>query len=130
MKTFTKLLTIALLTTALVTPSTAFAQKRQTRREIERRQKTKSDWQKLGYAGAALGLLGQLGKDKTLSYVGTAGALYSLYRFNEDSKSQNKTRRERAEFYGRESYTRKGVRYERKIVTRHGRTYYTFVPVH
>lgn len=120
MKKFFKTGTLALLAVALLVPATADAQRR-------RRQETRSEWQKLGYAGAALGILGQLSKDKTLSYVGTLGGLYSLYRFNEDSKAIDRDRQLRAQFWGQSSVMRNGVRYNRKIVHRHGQDYYTFV---
>ena len=120
MKRFMKIGTLALLAVALTVPATAGAQQR-------RRQQTRSEWQKLSYAGAALGILGQLSKDKTLSYLGTAGGLYSLYRFNEDSKSINRSRRERATFYNQDHYDMNGQHWNRVVVTRHGRQYYKFV---
>lgn len=119
-KNILKIVTLGLVTAALIAPATAEAQ-------IARRQKTKGEWQKAAYAGAALALLGQLGKDKTISYVGAAGALYSLYRYDQDSKSQDKLRKQRAAFYSRSHYTRNGVRYDRKLVKKNGQSYYTFV---
>ena len=124
-KNILKLVTLGLVTSALVAPATVNAQS--TKRKIDQRQKTKGEWQKAAYAGAALALLGQLGKDKTVSYVGAAGALYSLYRYDQDSKSQDKLRKQRAAYYGRSSYTKNGVRYDRKLVTKNGQKYYTFV---
>lgn len=120
MKNILKVLTLGVVTAALAIPMTANAQ-------INQRQKTKAEWQKAAYAGGALALLGQFNKDKTVSYVGAAGALYSLYRMQEDTKSQNKIRRQRAAFYSRPYYYKNGVRYDRKTVRKNGHTYYTFV---
>ncbi len=122
MNAITKTLTIAFLVVGMAIPMTAEAQR-------SRRRQTQSEWQKLGYAGAALGILGQLSRDKTLSYVGTLGGLYSLYRFNEDTKSLDRDRNLRAQFYGQEYIERNGRRYKRRIVHRNGRDYYQFVPV-
>lgn len=126
MKNFVKLLTAGMMMAAVVAPITAEAQSHSSR-EIRQRQKTKGEWQKAAYAGGALAILGQFNKDKTLSYIGAGTALYSLYRMQEDTKSQNRARRERAAFYNRSHYTRNGVRYDRKTVHKNGQTYYTFV---
>lgn len=123
---FLKFVTLGLLIGAMAVPATVDAQ-RSTTRKINQRQKTKGEWQKAAYAGAAVALLGQLNKDKTASYIGAAGALYSLYRYDQDSKSQDKLRRQRAAFYKRSYYYKNGVRYDRKIVTKSGHKYYTFV---
>ena len=121
-----KLVTLGLVTGAMVMPMTINAQSK-SQKEIARRQKTKGDWQKAAYAGGALAILGQLSKDKTASYIGAGVGLYSLYRMQEDTKSQNRTRRERAAFYSRSHYTKNGVRYDRKTVTKNGQKYYTYV---
>jgi hypothetical protein len=122
MKNLTKSLTLATLAFAIAVPGAAFAQ-----RSEERRRETMSQWQKLGYAGAALGLLGQFSRDKTLSYVGLAGGLYSTYRMEEDRKSRDRDRQLRAEFWSQDSYYRNGHRYQRREVRRNGHTYYKFV---
>lgn len=129
MKNIYKLVTLGVVASALAAPMAATAQssKKKIDQKIDRRQKTKGDWQKAAYAGGALALLGQLSKDKTASYIGAAGALYSLYRYDEDSKAQGKLQKQRAAFYSRSSYTRNGVRYNRKTVTKNGQKYYTFV---
>ena len=121
-----KLVTLGLVTCAMVMPVTINAQSK-SKKEIDRRQKTKGDWQKTANIAGAIAILGQFNKDKTASYLGAGVALYSVYRMQEDSKSQNKTRRERAAFYSREHYTKNGVRYDRKLVKKNGQSYYTYV---
>ncbi len=122
-----KLVTLGLVAGAMVLPMTIHAQSQSKKKEIARRQKTKGDWQKIGNIGGAVAILGQLNKDKTASYLGLGTALYSAYRMQEDSKSQNKTKREMAAFYNRDHFTKNGVRYDRKTVKKNGKTYYTFV---
>ena len=122
-----RLATLGLVMSALVVPATVSAQS--TSHKIARRQKTKGDWQKAAYAGGALAILGQFSKDKTLSYVGAAGALYSLYRYDQDSKSQDKLRRQRAAFFRQSHYYSHGHRYDRKLVVKNGHKYYKFVRV-
>jgi len=121
-----KLVTLGLVTGAMVMPMTINAQSK-SQKEIARRQKTKGDWQKAAYAGGALAILGQFNKDKTASYLGAGVGLYSLYRMQEDTKSQNRTRRDRAAFFSREHYTKNGVRYDRRLVKKNGQKYYTYV---
>lgn len=122
MKNLMKSLTLLTVAAMVALPGAAFAQRRE-----ERRRETMSQWQKLGYAGAALGVLGQLSRDKTLSYVGIAGGLYSTYRMEEDRKSRDRDRQLRAQVWGQREFYRNGVRYERRTVRRHGHTYYKFV---
>ncbi|MFX8278062.1 hypothetical protein ABTL45_19635, partial [Acinetobacter baumannii] len=83
MNNLMKSLTLATVALAVAVPTSSSAQ-----RSEERRRETMSQWQKLGYAGGALALLGQFSRDKTLSYVGLAGGLYSAYRMEEDRKSR------------------------------------------
>ncbi len=124
-----KLVTLGLVTGAMVMPLTINAQSN-SQREIDRRQKTKGDWQKAANISGGAALLGLLTHNKNLTYLGAGTALYSTYRMQEDTKSQNRTRRARAAFYSREHYTKNGVRYDRKLVRKHGQSYYTFVRHH
>ena len=121
-----KFVTLGLITGAMVMPVTVNAQSN-SKREIARRQKTKGDWQQTANISGAAALLGIVTKNNTLTYLGAGTALYSVYRMQEDTKSQNKTRRERAAFYSRTHYTKNGVRYDRKLVKKNGQSYYTFV---
>lgn len=86
MKMFVNGLSAVALIAALVVPATALAQEFRQDRKVDQREETRSQWQKLAIAGAAVGLLGQLNRDKAISYLGAAGSLYSLYRANEDTK--------------------------------------------
>jgi hypothetical protein len=87
------------------------------------------EWKNIAIGAGALGLLGLLKKDSTLTFVGTAGALYSLYRYEQDRKSNSRIRRLRAAYFSKPSFVRDGVLYERRLVTRNGKQYYQFVRV-
>lgn len=91
------------------------------------RQDTKNEWRNIAIASGILTTVGLLKKDKTLTFVGAAGALYSLYRYEEDRKSQNRERYMRAAYFSRPYFVRDGVRYDRRLVTRDGQKYYQFV---
>ena len=128
MNNIAKLGTLAFLTVAMVVPMASVAQTaKQRKAAIAKRVKTKSEWQKAAYAGAGIALLGQLNRDKTASYLGAAGALYSTYRMEEDRKSSNKQKQALAAHYKQDHYVSKGVRYDRKTVRKNGKPYYTFV---
>ncbi len=122
MNAFTKFITIGALALTIAAPVTAEAQRRG-------RERTRSEWQKLSYAGAALGLLGQLNRDKTLSYLGAAGGAYSLYRWNEDNKAIHRRRDRDETMYVHRAYGRHW-HWERVRHHRHGRTWYTRVKVY
>ena len=94
--------------------------------QTSHRQKTKNDWRNLGYLSGAAGLLGLLKGDRTLMFVGAAGAFYSLTRYEQDRKSQSRTNRARAAMFGKKSFTRDGVKYVRHMTTRNGKKYYYF----
>lgn len=115
----------ATLGTALAAPITASAQSRAD--ESHRRQQKKNEWRNIGIGSAAVGLLGLLKHDNTLTFAGAAGALYSANRYEQDRKSQSKIDRARASYFGRDSFTRDGKRYHRKTVYKNGKKYYQFV---
>jgi hypothetical protein len=94
---------------------------------VAQRQKTKNEWRNLAIGGAAATAYGLLKGDKTVTILGAAGALYSLNRYEQDRKSQDKASRERAAFYSRPYYYQNGKRYDRKVVTRNGQRYYQYV---
>ncbi|HVL39560.1 MAG TPA: hypothetical protein VM328_09245 [Fimbriimonadaceae bacterium] len=95
--------------------------------QIKRRQEKKNEWRNLAYLGGAAALLGLLKNDKTLVFAGTAGALYSLHRYEQDRKSQSKLAQARASMFSRTSFTRNGRTYVRRTVKKNGKTYYQFV---
>ncbi len=94
--------------------------------QTSHRQKTKNDWRNLSYLSGAAGLLGLLKGDNTLFFIGTAGALYSANRYEQDRKSQNKTKRARAAMFSKRSFTRDGVRYVRHTTHKNGKKCYYF----
>lgn len=124
----TKLATATLLATAMLMPLTTFAAP-QSRREEQRRKQTKEQWRDLATISGVIALLGLLKKDGTITFVGTAGALYSAYRYEEDRKSESKIRRARAEMFSRGSFTRDGNKYQRRTIWKGGKKYYQFVKV-
>lgn len=95
-------------------------------REYDRRQQTKNEWRNIAYVGGAVAILGLLKHDNTLTFAGTAGALYSLYRYEQDRKSQNSLNHLRAEYFSRPYFVRDGRRYDRHVVTKNGQRYYQF----
>jgi hypothetical protein len=94
---------------------------------ISRRQDKKNEWRNIAIAAGAVGVLGLLQKDNTLFFAGTAGALYSLHRYEQDRKSQSQLNRARANYFSRTHFYRDGVRYDRKLVKKNGKQYYQFV---
>lgn len=95
--------------------------------ESKRRQKTKNDWRNLATGSGVLAILGLLSKDSTLVFAGTAGALYSAYRYEQDRKSQSKMDRARASMFSKSSFTRNGKKYKKRTVMKNGKKYYQFV---
>lgn len=96
------------------------------KRESDHRQATKNEWRNIAIAAGAVGLIGALQHDNTLAFVGAAGALYSLNRYEQDRKSQSRTDRLRADYFSRSYFVRDGHRYDRRIVTKGGQRYYQF----
>jgi len=92
----------------------------------DRRQDTKNEWRNIAIGAGALGLLGLLTKDNTLTFGGALGALYSLHRYEQDRKSQNSYDRARARFFDHDHFYRDGVRYDRRSVTRNGERFFQF----
>src|ERR1044072_19122 len=83
---------------------------------IKHRQETKNTWRNLAIGSGVVGLLGLLKGDNTLFFAGTAGALYSANRYEQDRKSQKRMERARYQMFSRSSFTRDGHRYVRKTV--------------
>lgn len=96
------------------------------RNEKDHRQDTKNEWRNIAIGSGALGLLGLLKGDNTLTFGGAAGALYSLNRYEQDRKSQNSIDRARSRYFDRDHFVRDGVRFDRKLVTKNGQRYYQF----
>ena len=122
------ILAAAVMVAASIAPTMAFSQTRsQLDQEAKRRQQKKNEWRNITIGSGALAIIGLVSKNGTLALAGTAGALYSAYRYEQDRKSQSKTDRARAAYYGRSSIVANGVRYNRKTVWKNGKKYYTFV---
>ena len=124
----TKLASLALIATALLVPIAAYGLP-QSRQEAEHRRQTKNEWRELATIASIVALIGLLKKDGTITFVGTAGALYSAYRYEEDRKSEDKLRQARAEVFRRGSFTRNGVKYRKRTVWKGGKKYYQFAKV-
>ncbi|MEA2552260.1 MAG: hypothetical protein QOJ65_436 [Fimbriimonadaceae bacterium] len=119
----TSLLAVMLMASFMATPVVASAQ---TATQLKHRQKTKNDWRNLAYAGAGLGIYGALKHDNTLTFLGTAGAIYSATRYEQDRKSHSRMRRNRAAVFSRGYFYRNGKKYVRKTSYKNGRKYYYF----
>lgn len=91
------------------------------------RQKTKNDWRNLSIGSGAIAVLGLLKHDNTIAFLGAAGALYSLNRYEQDRKSQSKIDHARYTMFSQGSYNRDGHHYVRKTKWVKGQKYYYFV---
>ncbi len=116
-----KISALAFIASAMIMPMTVSAQT-----EAQRRSQTQNEWRNIATVSGALALLGLLKKDNTLTFAGAAGTLYSLYRYDEDSKSKDRLARTRAQYFSRSEFYRDGVRYNRRVVTKNGQKYYQF----
>lgn len=116
-------LVLSLMAPLALAPAVAGAQSKNT---VERRQKTKNDWRNLALGSGGLAILGLIKKDSTLTFVGSAGALYSAYRYEQDRKSQSKLARTRAAYFSKPYFYRDGVRYDRKVKYVNGKKNYYF----
>lgn len=113
------LLALMMLGAFVAMPASAVAQ-------TSHRQKTKNDWRNAAYLGGAAAVWGLLKHDSTLTFVGAAGALYSLDRYEHDRKSQSKADRARASMFAKRSFVRDGHTYTRHYTTKNGKKYYYF----
>jgi len=90
------------------------------------RNETKNEWRNIAIGAGAVGALGLLEHDNTLAVLGGVGALYSLNRYDQDRRSEDRTDRLRAEYFNRSHFYRDGVRYDRHTINRDGQRYYQF----
>ena len=93
---FAGLLAAVMALGVLALPITASAQS--LSQQSANRQKQKNQWRNLALGAGAVAVYGLLNKNSTLTLGGAAGAAYSLYRCEQDRKSQASidTRRSRA----------------------------------
>lgn len=128
MNSIAKFVALAATVSTIAVPALAPAQSlRDLERLVDRRQQKKNEWRNIAIGSGALGILGLLKKDNTLFFAGTAGTLYSLHRYEQDRKSQNRLATTRAAYFSRPYFYRDGKRYDRKTVRKNGKTYYQFV---
>ncbi|MBL8064787.1 MAG: hypothetical protein JNM34_02895 [Chthonomonadaceae bacterium] len=120
--------TLVLSTAMLAMPSTSYSQGTSRDRSSQAHRKSKQEeWKKIGIGSAAAAVLGLISKNGTLTTLGTVGALYSAYRYEEDRKSSVRSRREKAQLYSRKSVVIDGHRYKRQTVRKGKKVYYQFV---
>ena len=93
---------------------------------IKRRQDKKNEWRNIAYVAGGLGIIGLLKHDRTLTFAGAAGALYSAYRYEQDRKSQSKLQRTRAAYFSKPYFYRDGHKFVRKTTYKNGKKYYYF----
>jgi hypothetical protein len=98
----------------------------QSKKQTTQRQKSKNEWRNFAYAGGGVALLGLLTKDSRLTLLGSLGGLYSVWRYEQDRKSQSKTDRARAALYSQKTFVDNGYRYNRQTKWKNGKKYYTF----
>lgn len=124
-KTFSRLALACAIGFTAAVPMTAPAQNLQDL--LKHRQSKKNEWRNIAIGSGALSLLGLLKHDNTLFFLGAAGALYSVNRYEQDRRSQNKLQHTRSLYFSRPYFYRDGVRYNRHTVTKNGKKYYQFV---
>jgi len=88
---------------------------------------SRDEWRSIAEAAGLIAVIGLLEHDDTLTFIGGAGALYSLSRYDSDRHSRDRERRLRAEYFDHPYFVRNGRRYDRQLVTIRGERYYQFV---
>ena len=116
--TLTLMMVLAVFASAALLPSVALAS-----------QGTKNQWRNLAIGGGALAGYGLLTHNGTATTVGVLGGGYSLYRYEQDRKSQSAARRARARYYY-EHHMRYHRQYDHSsspsTYYRNGREYYHY----
>ncbi len=115
------------LSASMIVPSFGFGTPQHSNGSVQHRKQTRDEWRNLSIASGAAAILGLVARNGTLTLLGTAGALYSAYRYEEDRKSANKMDRERAALYSHRYVKINGKKYKRRVVVRHGTKYFQFV---
>lgn len=82
-KVIAPLATLAIAGAMVAAPATASAQWRDS--YAQHRQDMKNQWQNLAIGSAAVGVLGLLTHNDTLTVAGLGGAAYSGYRYSQES---------------------------------------------
>ncbi len=87
----------------------------------------RNEWRDVAIGFGAVSLIGLLDHDDFLTFSGSVGALYAIWRYDEDRSCSDPYRRARAHYFSLPFFYRNGCRFERRIVTRGGDRYYQFV---
>ena len=82
-----KIAVLSVMVLGIALPSVAEAQ---SRSQLQRRQQQKNQWRNVAYGSAALGALGLINKNSTLTLLGAAGTAYSAHRYEQDRRSQRR----------------------------------------
>ena len=85
-----------------------------------------NEWGSIAALSGGVALLGAFNNDPYLFFAGTAGALYSFSRYDQDRYHGDRYGRLRAAYFARPYFYRSGVRYDRVVVTEGGTRYYRF----
>ncbi len=93
---------------------------------FQNRRNKQNEWRNLAIGAGLVGVLGLIKHDNTLFFAGAAGALYSVYRLNEDRRSENRELRARAYYFDKPYFVRDGELFRRQTVERDGQKYYRF----
>ncbi|HVT13121.1 MAG TPA: hypothetical protein VHE55_12730 [Fimbriimonadaceae bacterium] len=88
---------------------------------------SRNEWRDIAVTFGAVSLLGLLDHDDFLTFSGSVGALYAIWRYDEDRSCSDPYRRARAHYFSLPYFYRDGCRFERRIVDRGGERYYQFV---
>jgi hypothetical protein len=115
-----KYLAAGLLCASIAAPTLTPAQSYHHRHQQE------NTWRNLTYGASAVGLMGLLGHNGTVTTIGAAGTLYSAYRWQQEVKSRDSRERARAEVFSRSAYDYGGHHYVRHSKMRNGQKYYYF----
>lgn len=86
-----------------------------------------NEWRNIATISGGVALLGLLTNDRTLTFAGTLGSLYSLNRYDQDRRSRVPANRLRAAYFSRPYFYREGRRFDRVTVYQGGHKYYRFV---
>ena len=123
---FASLVLASVLGGAALTPAPAGAQIFGWHAYQRHREQKRNEWRNIAIGAGLLGVLGALEHDDTLMFAGTAGALYSTYRYDQDRRGHDRVGRLRARYFARPYFYRDGVRYHRTTIWRDGQKYYRF----
>ena len=115
-----QLLAAGLMAATVLGPTLSPAQ------SVNHRRKTENTWRGATYGSAALGALGLLTHNGTMTAIGAAGTLYSGSRWQHDMRSREHLQHQRAETYSHRHFYSGKHHFIRKTTYRNGKKYYYF----